>query len=397
MDNFWRTPMRRFGCVLCIVISLIFTQAGATSRGGGIGLIYVHSARSIQKGFLEFAAGTRYFGKVASLASKPYTLWNVQGSISFNYGISDHVEFFVSPIIYQDTNSGGGNIIEGKANLPDDLFVGLKIASFGGLDSPFRFGGRIQVRFPTANTHNIVYEPYAAGRIEVGVSGLVSYYSNTVFPDEGWSLHGNVGYVNHNDVGVELTDDPNDPTAVRNSQELLVGMGMLYPAGTFDFSGELNIRTFLVQPPGTAFSRENMAYFTAGVFFKPARWITFSMGFDLLLFGGDDASEYMMTSLDRPPEDFPNYPSWRGVLGVKLALLPLSLYRSSEAEMLDKRAMDRRAVLERMMQDQRETEGTETELEKIRAERKKLEDDLRRIRKMLEEEKKKKKKKGTDH
>ena len=60
-------------------------------------------------------------------------------------------------------------------------------------------------------------------------------------------------------------------------------------------------------------------------------------------------------------------------------------------------AMDRRAVLERMMQDQRETEGTETELEKIRAERKKLEDDLRRIRKMLEEEKKKKKKKGTDH
>ncbi len=384
--------MRRFGRIVCAVFILLFTQAGATPRGGGIGLIYLHSARTLNKGFLEFVAGTRYFGKVASLGSKPYTLWNVQGMISFNYGISDHVELAISPIIYQDTNSGGGNILDGKANLPDDLFIVLKVGSFGGLESPFRFGGRVDVRFPTANSYNVVYEPYSAGRVEVGVTGLITYFSNTVFPQEGWSLHGNLGYVNHNDVGEELTDDPADPTPSQNSSELLLGVGMLIPAGTFDFSGELNFRTFVIQPPGTAYTREDMAYLTAGVYFKPTRWITFEMGIDLLLFGGQDASDYMNTSLVRPPEDFPNYPTWRGVLSAKLALLPMSLYRSSESEMMDKRAMDRRAVLERMMQDQKETEGTETELEKIRSERKKLEDDLRRIRKMLEEEKKKKKK-----
>ena len=54
---------------------------------------------------------------------------------------------------------------------------------------------------------------------------------------------------------------------------------------------------------------------------------------------------------------------------------------------------NRKDVLERMMEGQKQTEDAESELARIRAERKKVEDELRRLRKLLEEEKKKKKKK----
>ncbi|MFH1942062.1 MAG: hypothetical protein ABIL68_08135, partial [bacterium] len=315
----------------------------------------------------------------------------VQGFSSFNYGMSNHLELGFSPIFYQDTNSDGGNVMDGQANFPDDILMSIKIASFGGLENPFLFGGMLHTRIPTAEQHNIIYEPYSAGTLEVGLTGMVSYFSNQIFPEEGWSIHGNLGYLNHNDVGKALTDDPGDPSPQSMSSEILFGVGLRYPAGTFDFSGELNIRYFLTDPPVTAYSREYCSYLTAGVYYKPYPWVTFEMGVDFLLVSEEDISDYQNTHLNPPLEDFPNYPTWRGVLGVKLAILPTSLYVSSERAVLEKRATDRREILEKMLREQKDTESAESELARIRAARQKLEEDLQRIKRLLEEEKKKKK------
>ena len=386
--------MRRMCNFLVIFTILVTAHLQGTTGLGGRGLIYVHSAKVIPQGYLEFYSGTRFFGKIANFGAdkKAYTLWNVQGFMSFNYGISSHLEIAVSPILYQDTNSNRGNILDGQANFPDDLFLGLKIGSFGALESPFLFGGMVHTRIPTARQHNIVYEPYSAGSVEIGVTGLVSYFHNPTFPEEGWSLHGNLGYLNHNDVGKELTDNPDDPTPQSMSSEVLFGLGLLYPAGTFDFSAEINARYFLVDPPETAYSREYVSYLTAGVYYKPYRWVTFEMGVDLRLTSDEDLSDYQNTQLSQPPEDFPNYPTWRGILGVKLVILPTGLYSSPEKILLEKRAADRREILERMMKGQKDTEDAESELSRIRAERRRVEEELKRLRKLLEEEKKKKKK-----
>jgi len=383
-----------------ILLILLAPHVQGTTRHGGKGLIYLHSARLIPVGHLEFYGGTRYFGKVAQFGAtgKALTVWNVQVFSTFNIGVGSHFELAISPILYQDTHNSKGNILDGKANFPDDLLLGLKLGSFGAMESPFLFGGMLHARVPTAQTHNIIYEPYSAGALEVGLTGMVSYFSNPIFPDESWSLHGNLGYLNHNDVGRELTDDPSDPTPQSMSSEILIGLGLYYPAGSFDFSAEINTRFFLVDPPVTAYSRENVAYLTTGIYYKPYQWMTLEMGIDIRLFSEKDRSQYSSdfpaTSLSPPhAQDFPNYPAWRSILGVKLGILPRNLYSSPEKELLRQRMENRKDVLERMMEGQKQTEDAESELARIRAERKKVEDELRRLRKLLEEEKKKKKKK----
>ena len=389
--------MRRIISYFIILLILWSPGLQGTTRQGGKGLMYLHSARLIPVGHLQFYGGTRYFGKVAQFgtAGKPFTVWNVQIFSTFNIGISSHFELAISPILYQDTNNSKGNILDGKANFPDDLLLGLKLGSFGAMESPFLFGGMLHARIPTAQTHNIIYEHYSAGALEVGLTGMVSYFSNPIFPEESWSLHGNLGYINHNDVGRELTDDPSDPTAQSMSSEILIGLGLYYPAGSFDFSAEVNTRFFLVDPPATAYSRENVGYLTAGIYYKPYPWMTLEMGIDIRLFSEADFSEYVPTTSLPPPHtgDFPNYPTWRSILGVKLGILPRNLYASPEKDLLRQRMENRKEVLERMLEGQKQTEDAESELARIRAERKRVEEELRRLRQLLEEEKKKKKKK----
>ncbi len=362
---------------------------------GGTGLIYIHSANVLKKGYLDFSGGTRYFGKIASFGGdqKAYTLWTVKGYLAFNYGLSENVELEFAPVFYQDTNRKGGSGLGKKGiNMPDDMYLGVKIGSFQQLESPYMFGGRLMLRIPTADKHNIIYEEYSAGSLEIHLQGLFSYFSNLKFPDAGWSLHANLGYINHNDVGQQLTDSEDDPSPQSMSSELIFGAGALFPAGDFDFSAELNANTFLTRPPVTAYSIEYSAYLTGGVYYKPRPWLTFQMGLDFRIASDDDLTEYSgsgNSTLSPPPtSDFPNYPTWRGVLGFRMALLPKSL-RSTEVEEMRKQGRDRRSILEKMMQNQGDTEDAEDELNRIKNERQRVEQELERLRRLLEDEKKK--------
>jgi hypothetical protein len=366
----------------------------STPARGGRGLVYVHSATVLPKGYLEFHSGIRYFGKIADFGSagRAYTLWDIQNDFSFNYSVSNNVELALSPILYQDINRSGGNVWKGQANMPDDLFLSVKIGSYSGLESPFVFGGLISLRLPTAAVHNVIYEPYSAGTVELGMTALATYHRNPAFPDMGWSANVNLGYLNHNDVGKSLSKIKNAPTPKSMSSEILAGWGFLYPAGAFDFSAEITARQFLVSPPKTAYSREYISYLTLGVYYRLYRWCTLEMAFDKSLFTGEDKTDYRYIPQIGP--SFPNYPSWRGVIGVKLAILPFSLYSSEQAD-LKQKAKDRQAILEKMIEDQTDMQSAEQELTRIQAERKKVEEELERLRKLLESEKQKETKPNT--
>jgi hypothetical protein len=369
---------------LCIVG--IATDVSSTTNLGGVGLIYVHSATTLPKGYLEFYTGTRYFGKIASFRreNSAYTLWDVQSFFSLNYGAGKHVEVALSPILYQDINGSGGNFWKGSANFPDDIFVSIKAGSFTGLESPFTFGGLLNLRLPVAKKHNIIYEPYSAGTVEFGITALASYYRNITFPETGWSIHANLGYLNHNDVGKNLSDVKGSPTPQSMSSEVLAGCGLLYPAGTFDFSVEITARDFHVPPPVSAYSMEYVSYLTFGIYYKPYRWLSFEMALDKSLLVGEDLTDYRYLTSKIP--DFPNYPGWRGVLGVKVVILPASL-RTTDTSDLKQKTKDRQVILEKMIDNQTDMESAERELTRIQSERKKVEEELERLRKMLEEEK----------
>ncbi|NIV96164.1 hypothetical protein GWN42_26090 [candidate division KSB1 bacterium] len=354
---------------------------GQIKFNGGKGLTYVHSAWTLDQGFLTLSGHSRSFGKVANFPNRSsFTVWDVTGRININYGIGKHFELSAAPVVYQDTNTGGNSV-----NSPDDLFVSLKIGSFSSPGSSLAYGFLLGTRFPTGDIHNIPFEPYAADNVGFGFMGLVTYSRDPLYPEEGTSVHFNLGYWNHNDVGAELIKGGaprTEPTSM--SQELLYGIGINVPRENFDFSAELYGNVFLQSPPPSAYSRENYLYITPTVTYKPYRWLGFSFGVDVRITNSTDKTLYQGGVGRTLPGSQPNYPAWRVNLGTKFALLPTTVYRRNERDILMQKAQTRRELFEQIIKEQRETEAAESELERIKSERIRAEKELERLRRILE-------------
>lgn len=355
-----------------------------TGLNGGNGLTYLKSAWNLKPGYLTLYGRTRFFGKVASLAEQAsaVTYWDVQGAFSINYGISDHIELSISPVMYQDTHKGTSGY-----NFPDDLFLGLKLGSYNLKETSLTWGVSLDTRFPTAKYHNIPFEPYSAGAIEWGFTGMLTYSRDPLYPEDNLNVHANFSYINHNDVGQKLNAQSN--VSVTNmSQQLLYGIGMRIPRSEFDFSIELYGNQFLQQPPGDAYSLEHYIYLTPGISYRAYRWLTLNFATDLRLSPDKDETLAFVKGI---PSDMPNYPGWRINLGVNITLLPSSVYKLSDKDILMRKAESRRELFEQIIKEQRETESAEEELERIKEERRKAERELERLRRILEGDTKKKK------
>ena len=368
--------------VLAACAMMVFFVAGAFAQEhvGGQGLMYVQSARTIGKGNLNVYFHSRFFGKVGESLNTAVTYWDVQGSFALNYGISDRLEVSLMPIVYQDTNRGKTGY-----NIPDDLFLRLKIGSLGDPSSKFKYGVMVFSRFPLAKQHNIIYEPYSAGTVEVGFNGMMSYAEDLLFPDDSFNGHFNLGYIFHNDAGNKLTDSPGDTISNKSiSSEVTYGLGFRYPFDKWDVTMELNGNFFVQKPAITAYSRENYLFLTPGVSYKVYKWLRIDFAADFRLTPDKDETAYIF-GIHRLPQQLPSsYPDWRVHMGVKIAILPASLYRENERDLLVRKAETRREVFEQIVREQKETEKAEQELERIKQERMKAEQELQRLRKLLE-------------
>jgi len=356
----------------------------------GRGPLTVRSAWTLEPGYLTLTTHTRFFGKVAKLSqpgqagTSAVTIWDVQGGLALNYGISKHFEASFVPMIYQDTNKR----TDKGYNLLDDLFLFLKVGSLGSKGGSLSYGFDLGMRFPTAKEHNLMFEPYSADKTSFGANALASYARDPLYPEDAFSMHFNLGYWNHNDVGSQLTPSifTKDTVRVLNmTQELSYGAAMLFPFDKFDFRFELHGRTFLQKPPVTAFSRESVTYISPGVTYKPYRWMTMLLNADIRVTNAADETDYTKPGVNKF-SDLPNYPDWRITLGTKISILPTSLYAISERDILMKKAESRRELFEQIIKEQRETESAEEELERIKDERRKAERELERLRRILEGE-----------
>lgn len=352
------------------------------------GPLVVRSAWTLEPGHLTLLTHTRFFGKVTQQVGKngtnAVTIWDVQGGMSLNYGLSKHIEASFVPVIYQDTNKRTGK----GYNLLDDMFLFVKVGSLGSKGGSLKYGFDLGMRFPTGKEHNVIFEPYSAGKTSFGANAMVSYARDPLYPEDGMSTHFSLGYWNHNDVGARLTpkDFTRDTVRVLTmTQELSYGAAILLPFDKFDFRFELFGRKFLQKPPATAFSRENVVYISPGVTYKPYRWMTMLLNADIRVTNSADETDYSKPGVNLIP-NLPNYADWRITLGTKLNILPTSLYAVSERDILMKKAESRRELFEQIIKEQRETESAEEELERIKDERRKAERELDRLRRILEGE-----------
>lgn len=372
--------MRSFKFIVAaLLLSVAFaTVSFAQHHAGGRGLFYVHSARSLEKGNLSTYWHSRFFGKTGGSGTLSTTYWDIQGSVAINYGLNNHLELSLVPILYQDTNSSTPGY-----NVPDDLFLRFKVGSLGSPSSKMKFGVLASSRIPLAKNHNIAFEPYSAGTLEIGFSGLASYASDVLFPNESFNFDFNLGYTFHNDAGNVLTSGDTSSSA---SSQVTFGLGIRYPFDKWDVTAEVNGNFFVQEPAVTAFSRENYLYFTPGVSYRLANWLKLNFGADFRL-----SSDTEKTAGGSVPQGLPaSYPDWRAHTAFQIDLRSGSSYRQDERDILVKKAETRREVFEQIVREQKETEKAEQELARIKEERIKAEEELERLRQLLEGDGKKK-------
>ncbi|MDZ7374611.1 MAG: transporter, partial [candidate division KSB1 bacterium] len=379
--------MKRKAVGALLLVATLSMSAQAQHLNGARGLPYVRAAWVMEPGYLTMYAHSRFFGKVGHVSlgriTSAVTYWDVQGTLYFTYGISRHIEASVSPIIYQDTNKGTPGY-----NIPDDIFLSVKFGSYGSKGSSFSYGLAANGRIPTGKYHNLVFEPYSAGTWEWGFTALASYTLDPLYPEEAFNIHLNLNYNHHNDVGEKLSLAPDLVDTIRvlsPTQTLNYALGLRYPADKFDYWIQLFGTKFLRQPPITAYSREDFTYLSPGVTYKPYPWLSFDVCVDVRLSKDKDETVYAFYGVHKIAE-MPNYAGWRVNVGMHLTILPTSVYKVTERDLLMRKAESRRQLFEQMIREQRETESAEQELERIKEERRKAERELERLRSILEQE-----------
>ncbi|HOX85197.1 MAG TPA: hypothetical protein PKW76_01630 [bacterium] len=376
-------------CGLFMVGAIALLHANPLDYGGGP--LNVIPAWNLPRGQVTVGLHSRaYFNDdvdvTAGDGDVAMTYWDIQGGMAVTYAFTSRFQLGLNQIIYQDNHKGGDGY-----NLPDDLYFTAKLGSIGRRTGSIRTGIQLDLRFPLAKEHNLLLEPYSAGRIGVGIRGLFSIVSEPLFPEFGINIHANFGFFNHNDLGLHIVENSSDTvSAKQNTQELFLGAAFSTAVDQFILFTELYGRTFLQKPPEPAYGRETSLYFSPGLSYAVNSWLRLRAALDFRLLGSDDETVYKSGETlysVLPWKNVPNYPSWRITVGATAALRPsiqpMILAKQIEEDMRRARAADP-DVIEHLSKERQETEKVEAELERIRLERQRMEELLEKLRTILE-------------
>ncbi len=365
---------------IIFVIFLLIPLFAFAGTFGSRNLIHIQTGSTLDPGHLDFRTNLRFYTKVAEFLgqNKPanfssYNVWVVQSNALLSYGLMDHVDVTVMNRIYQDLNRGSK-----EYNSPEDIFIDVKIGSFGLNNNRFHTGILTQVRIPTqGENYNYAFEPYTAGAYEYGLTGLFSFFNDPYLHDRSFSLHANLGWYNHNDAGKTLLKiGTQEFRADGNATELQYGLGFSYPTELFDLNLELWGSAFINEPDSLALSRDSYLYFTPSITFKPKPWMSFDLGLDIRLSSVSESFKYSHLNL-------PMYPGWKMYMGLNFTLMPIA--RTSPGSKSDiKSKVD---FFESLLRERQRTRSIEDELRRLRKEREQAEKELEELRQMLEEQK----------
>lgn len=375
---------------------LVFLLIPVVALAGNFGsqhLLHVQSASTLNKGTLDFRSNLRFFTKVGELlgGNKPANFsavnyWDVQSNVLLTYGVMEHFDLSVMNRVYVDRNTSGG-----EYNSPEDIFVDGKVGSFGMSNNRFGYGILGKLRIPVGKAYNYAFEPYTAGGFEYGVMGLFSFFNDPYLHDRSFSLHFNLGWYNHNDAGQVLlsANNPGNKTGITfkadgNATELQYGVGFKYPSELFDLNLELWGINFISAPDSMAYSRENFAYFTPSIRFKPKNWFSFDLGVDIRVSNSTNTSASRKTLPDVTRNlNLPNYPSWKVYLGMNFRLMPVAHSKRPGEKASVRSKVD---FYENLLQQRERTRSIEDELRRLKKEREQAEKELEELRQMLEEQ-----------
>jgi len=277
----------------------------AEQLNGGYSLQYAASALTLSKGMWLFKVHSR-----ASLFTVNGTsVSDVTGAFSMNYGFSNNLETEATLILYQDLNYSapiGGS----TANTPDDLLVRWKWGNMqmplAGLPLYFALSGT--ARISLGGVSNTYLEPYDSPGTTAQLNMIFSYFRNPIYPNDDLQIHYNFGYINFND-GIDFSSST---SAVR------LYFGVWYPFNDKVAASVESHGTYFLGYPeslGSIYSIEEYGYLTPSLHYTFSPVVTFITGADIRIYEKKDLS----FALNVPP-GAPNYPPWR--ISSKLVYYP---------------------------------------------------------------------------
>ena len=370
----------------------VFSDAAiAQDSGGSISLLRMQTASTLQPRRLDLRTNTRFFTKLGDYlgSNKPanfsaVNFWSVQGNALLTYGISENFDATFAVRVYQDTHK------KNEYNAPSDISIDLKGGGFQLGNNKLQAGGIFGLILPTGEKHNYPFEEYAPDAVQFRLTGLLSYYNDPFLPDRDYSFHLNLGWHYYNDAGKALFDSTDlgngrQILAGNNASAIKYGVGFSYPTELFDLNLEFWGSAFTTKPDSFAFSRENYAYLTPSLRFKPRWWMNFDLGLDIRV--SNDVDESLPPATFKAGNlDLPNYASWRMTMGLSLVLNG-GEYRYKSGGNSTEEVRSRVNFYDRLLKEREKARSIEEELRRLKREREQAERELEELRQLLEEEK----------
>ncbi len=388
--------------MVCFLIACVFGLSLPAHGGqfyGGNGYLHTNSALLLPPGALDLSLYARGFVTNVDIPDADWSsVSNGTSAFSASFGFTRKVELGFTQILYQDLNNTFRDDKEITTLIPGDTYIRFKIGGWA-IGSNIFMSVMPALRYRVGKYHDIHFEPYESEAVEAEFVTAWSYYWRPLYPDEDKSIHLNIGYLNHNDA-----DSPTE-----SSQALNYLLCMMFPMRMFDVGFEIYGNKFLQQPDVGILGREDWAYITPLARYKPFKGLKFTLGVDVLIMGDENTteppSEWHFGNIDK----YPNYSNWRITGRINFApstafyISPTfvsseepgtgqgrtSMQRTEGGttaggfDFLNRQDLFKWAIEERMGG----VDAVDLDLEKLRQERIKAEEDLKKLKKKLEEKK----------
>ena len=348
-------------------------------------------------GALDLSFYARGYVTTVDVSDDWNTVTNGTSAFTASFGFTRKMELGFTQILYQDLNNTNREDLDTRTLIPGDTYIRFKIGGWT-LGSNIFVSAMPALRYRVGKFHDIQFEPYESEAVEAELVTMMSYYWRPLYPDEDKSIHLNVGYLNHNDG-----DSPTE-----SAQGLNYLLSFVYPLRVLDLGFEVYGNQFLKQPELNVLGRENWAYVTPFARYRPFKGLQFTMGVDVLLMGDENTTEPAPGQTFRNVDDYPNYAEWR-ITG-KISFAPSTAFYISptfvsseepvtgQARTAGSRAeagqaggydfFNRQDLFRWAIEEQvGGVDAVNLDLNKLRQERMKAEEDLKKLKKKLEEKK----------
>ena len=392
--------MKKTISIYSILLLLLSTNLFSDQFFTGFSYFNTYMARTLPLGGIQVSTQGRIFRKAKVFGDR--NMINASGLFGVNFGFSNNLEFGANLTFYQDIGKNAAQANDPDvvdANIPDATYLRFKYRGDG-----VEFGDSFLGVWALASTFkyisknaNVILEPYASEQLQINFTGIFSFYFDQLYMEEGQSAHLNVGYIFHND-----SPSYNGFSGVADgTSELTYSLAYSYPFPYVDLNLELSGNYFVTLDTTmqqSKFSTEPYVYITPSVKYKAFAGLTFDIGADILLYTTYDSYAQSVTDGEyHLPYTFnseiPYYSSWRLLLRTNyypstpyVDIPSFSSTTSVRNRVSNSRQVNsRKELFEWLIEEPDRVEYIDMKLEKLRNERKQIEDNIDKLREEMDE------------